>query len=193
MSWRREWDSNSCASFGFYKLEIPRCQGCRKCQQCRRTLHRIAPRAIGDGNRDGTGAASVECQARRLVRPRIARGLRRDLYLLSAESALPSASKRSTTIAPKWHALRAHLFREMVRRKRGFAASSSRVRWISAMRLARSVSSNVEGHKLWCSSCFDMRARASSRATGAASRQNGPNRTTICARRRRRHSSNVAV
>src|SRR4029450_4866353 len=41
--WRREWDSNSRASFRFCKLQIARCQGCRKCQRCRRALHRIAP------------------------------------------------------------------------------------------------------------------------------------------------------
>jgi hypothetical protein len=32
-------------SFRICKLQIPHCQGCRKCQECRGGLHRIAPAA----------------------------------------------------------------------------------------------------------------------------------------------------
>jgi hypothetical protein len=44
-SWRREWDSDSGASSRFCKLQIPRCQGCRRCHRCRGALPAIA-RAI---------------------------------------------------------------------------------------------------------------------------------------------------
>jgi hypothetical protein len=42
LNWRREWDSDSGASFRFCKLQIPHCQGCRRCQRCRRALPAIA-------------------------------------------------------------------------------------------------------------------------------------------------------
>jgi hypothetical protein len=61
-NWRREWDSDSHASFRFCKLQIPRCQGCRRCQRCRRALHRIAPRAMLKGRQNQRGP--VACTGR---------------------------------------------------------------------------------------------------------------------------------
>ena len=55
-NWRREWDSDSQASFRFCKLQIPHCQGCRRCQRCRRALHRIAP---AGGKPDGARSAEI--------------------------------------------------------------------------------------------------------------------------------------
>jgi hypothetical protein len=40
--WRRGWDSNPTAFFGFCKLQIPNCQHCRESQRCRGTLHAVA-------------------------------------------------------------------------------------------------------------------------------------------------------
>ena len=45
LEWRRGWDSNPTRPFRFCKLQIPHCQGRRKCQECRGGLHRIAPAA----------------------------------------------------------------------------------------------------------------------------------------------------
>ena len=40
--WRREWDSDSPASFRFCKLQILKCRRCRRCLRCRGALPAIA-------------------------------------------------------------------------------------------------------------------------------------------------------
>jgi hypothetical protein len=40
--WRRGWDSDPTASFGFCKLQIPQCQHCHECQAYCGVLHAVA-------------------------------------------------------------------------------------------------------------------------------------------------------
>lgn len=73
--WRREWDSNSHASFRFCKLQIPHCRHCRKCHRCRGALPAIARglshRVAACQRSADSSASSFACSWK--VAPRITR------------------------------------------------------------------------------------------------------------------------